>query len=68
MLNNINKPAPKWYRVFNRVFPIVENTVIAVAMIYDIDANARGLLLWKIGSSFLRQALDAVLVETNTEA
>lgn len=67
MLNNVNKPAPKWYRIFNKIFPIVENTVIAIAMIYDIEENAKGLLLWKIGSSFLRQALDAILVEAESE-
>jgi len=36
-------------------------------MIYDIDANAKELLLWKIGSSFLRQALDAILVEAESD-
>jgi hypothetical protein len=59
----VAKPSPKWYRIFNTVYPIVENAVIAGAMIYDIEANAKGLLVFKLASSTIRQVVDAVIEE-----
>jgi hypothetical protein len=59
----VGQPSPKWYRIFNTVYPIVENAVIAGAMIYDIEANAKGLLVFKLASSTIRQVVDAVIEE-----
>ena len=59
----VGQPSPKWYRVFNNVYPIVENAVIAGAMIYDVEANAKGLLIFKLASSTIRQVIDAVIEE-----
>lgn len=59
----VAQPSPKWYRIFNTVYPIVENAVIAGAMIYDIEANAKGLLVFKLASSTIRQVVDAVIEE-----
>jgi len=59
----IDKPSPKWYRIFNTIYPIVENAVIACAMIYDIEANAKGLLVFKLLSSTIRQVVDSVISE-----
>jgi hypothetical protein len=59
----VAQPSPKWYRIFNTVYPIIENAVIACAMIYDIEANAKGLLVFKLISSTIRQVVDSVISE-----
>lgn len=68
LLNNptsgISNPAPKWYRIFNRVFPLVENSVIAAIMVFDPNPDAKGLLIYKIVSGFIRQAVDSVVTES----
>lgn len=68
ILNNPTKgfsnAAPKWYRIFNRIFPLVENSVIAGIMVFEPNPDAKGLLIYKIASGFIRQAVDSIVTES----
>tara|TARA_R110000868_G_scaffold52283_2_gene165384 strand:- start:327 stop:542 length:216 start_codon:yes stop_codon:yes gene_type:complete len=63
-LTGISSVAPKWYRIFNRVFPLLENAVIAGIMIFEPNPDAKGLLIYKVVSGFIRQAVDSVVTES----
>jgi hypothetical protein len=67
ILTNINKPAPKWFRILNRVWSPTENTIIAALLIAGYTDQAPLMLVVKLVSSYLRQLLDAVLVEDQND-
>ena len=66
MISNINKPAPRWYRVAKPIVSNIENLVIAIWMIYQ-PADSPGLLIFKLCSSFMKETLDVVLVSATDE-
>lgn len=66
MINNINRPAPKWYRIAKPVYSQFENMVIAAWMIYS-PADCPELLLFKVVSSFIKETLDIMLVSQTEE-
>lgn len=59
----VDQPSPKWYRIFNTIYPIIENAVLAALMIFQINQNSAGLLMFKLISSTLRQAIDSIIAE-----
>ena len=63
----INKPSPKWYRILNRIWGPTENFVIALLLLIGMGENAMTMLVFKLSSSFFRQLLDLILVESQSE-
>lgn len=61
--SNINKPAPKWYRIFNRIYGPTETTVLTALLIVGYTENAKEMLYFKLASSYVRVILEAILVE-----
>lgn len=64
IISNINKPAPRWYRVFNRIYGPTETTVITLALIMGYSEASREMLIFKLASSYVRTLLEAILVES----
>lgn len=67
VLSNINKPPPKWYRVFNRIYGPTETTVMTLALILGYSEMSREMLIFKLASSYVRTLLEAILVENKGE-
>ena len=63
--SNINKPAPRWFRVTKKIWSTTENTVIAILLLSGHADQSFPMLLFKIGSSYLKDVLDSVM--TNGE-
>lgn len=61
IIQNVNKPAPRWFRVARKVWSNTENLVIAIWMIYD-PAESPALLVFKLVSSFVKDQLDLFMV------
>lgn len=67
LINNIRKPAPKWFRILNRIWSPTENTVIVVLLALGYTNESLVMLLIKVGSSYGRTLLEAVLVESEND-
>jgi hypothetical protein len=67
MLKNIQRPAPKWYRIFNRIYGPTETTVLTAALILGYDGMTKEMLIFKLASSYIRTFLEAFLVENAAE-
>lgn len=63
----IDEPSPKWYRIFNTIYPIIENAVLGALMIFQVSQNSAGLLMFKLISSTLRQAIDSIIAEDQNQ-
>jgi len=63
VFSNINKPAPRWFRIFNRIYGPTETFVMALLLMLGYGEQSQTLLIVKLSSSFLRTVLEAVLVE-----
>jgi len=64
LITNINKPAPRWYRVFNRIYGPTETTVLTALLIAGYSDSAKEMLYFKLASSYVRLLLEAILVES----
>lgn len=64
VVENMKRPAPKWYRILNKVWSPTENTVIGVLLLTGHTGESLYMLLFKMGSSYLRTLLDIILVES----
>lgn len=64
LLTNIRRPAPRWYRIFNRVYAPAETFIMALLLLLGYSHESLTMLIIKLCSSFIRQLLDAVLVES----
>ena len=62
IIENLKKPAPKWYKIFNAIWSPVENAAIVVLVIYGHGEGSKEMLLYKVVSSTFRQVLDGLLV------
>jgi len=67
VFSNIKKPAPKWFRIFNRIYGPTETFVMALMLILGYGSESQTMLIIKLTSSFLRTVLEAVLVEEQTQ-
>lgn len=67
LIENIKKPSPKWYKILNAIWSPVENAVLLILVIYGHGEGSKEMVLYKIGSSTLRQVLDGILVANENE-
>lgn len=67
IISNIKKPAPKWFRILNRIWSPTENTVIVILLALGYTNESLAMLLIKVGSSYGRTLLEAVLVESEND-
>lgn len=67
IISNINKPAPRWYRVFNRIYGPTETTVLSLALILGYSDMSKEMLIFKLASSYARVMLEAILVESTQQ-
>ena len=67
IITNINKPAPRWYRVFNRIYGPTETTVLSLALILGYSDMSKEMLIFKLASSYIRLMLEAILVESTQQ-
>lgn len=58
---NWNRPAPRWYRKFKKIFSNCENFILAILMIKGHAADAPLLLIIKLSTSFILNNLDTLL-------
>jgi hypothetical protein len=58
---NSNKPAPRWYRKFKKVFSNTENFVIGILLVMGYGAESTLLLIIKLSTSFLLNNLDTII-------
>lgn len=56
-VKNIDKPAPKWFRITDGIIGDTEDLVLAVILVLGYSASAPGLVIYKIASSFIRRQL-----------
>jgi len=56
------RPAPRWFRIFKKVWTNTENTVIALLLIKGYTSEAPLLLIIKLISSYILVNLDTILV------
>lgn len=61
LIQNANKPAPRWYRKFKKIFSNVENFVLTLLMIQGTAADAPVLLIIKLCTSFILNNLDTLM-------
>jgi hypothetical protein len=64
ILQRMEKPSPKWFRIANSIYTDLENTVIAVLLVCGYSDQAPVILIFKIVSSFIRNTLDKFMVES----
>ena len=60
--NNSNRPAPKWFRKFKKIFSNTENLVLAVLMIKGRASDSPLLLIIKLSTSFVNPPVKVQLV------
>ncbi len=61
LIQNANKPAPRWYRKFKKIFSNIENFVLTLLMIQGTAADAPILLVIKLCTSFILNNLDTLM-------
>lgn len=67
LITNIRKPAPKWFRILNRIWSPTENTIIVILLALGYSNESLVMLLIKVGSSYGRTLLEAILVESEND-
>lgn len=61
------RPAPKWFRILNKVWGQVENFIIALLLLFGYGNESFTMLIVKLTSSFLREFLNTILVEIEND-
>ncbi len=64
-LSNMNKPAPKWFRITKRITNYTINFVIGIMLILGYQNDSLTLLIIKLSQSFIMEVLDTFM--TNGE-
>lgn len=60
-MSTFNVPSPRWYRITKRVWVAVENIFIGVWLVTGHTDSSTTLLIFKIISSQVKDALDGIL-------
>lgn len=66
-IRNINKPAPKWFNILNRLFSPTENTIMLILLALGYTEHTLAMVVYKIVSGYLRSVLDIVLTEITSD-
>lgn len=61
IISNFSRPAPAWFRTGNAIYGNLETLVIAILLINGVNPDGKGMLEFKLISSFLRTNLGLVL-------
>jgi len=59
--SNINKPAPRWFRLTKKILSLTINTVISLLLIMGYTSESVTLLVIKLAESYLMNLLDTLL-------
>lgn len=58
---NINKPAPRWFRITKKILSNLINLTMGVLLLLGYGDSSLVLLIIKLGQSFLMDTLDTFL-------
>lgn len=65
IFDNMNKPAPRWYRILNGIIGDAEDLFLTIWLVSGHTADAPTMIYYKVISSFVRRQLNRVI--TNGE-
>jgi hypothetical protein len=62
-VDNSGKQAPRWFRIFKKIYINTENTAIAYLLLKGYTEASILILAVKMGSSWLLENLETVMAE-----
>ncbi len=61
LLSNINKPAPRWYRITKKIWATAENIFMGIWLLTGHMQDSLTMLIFKLCSSQLKDLLESIM-------